>query len=230
MDAIIPQVPLDGPDSRASERRVAEQLVAERLVAGRVVASRRTRRPTREEAEAAVRTLIAWAGDDPEREGLRDTPRRVAKAYEEFFRGYGEDPAQALERTFEEVGGYDDPVLLRDIPFHSHCEHHMVPFVGRAHIAYMPRDRVVGLSKLARVVDLFARRLQTQEHLTAEIVAAIDGILKPRGVAVMLEAEHLCMTLRGVAKPGASTVTMRFTGAFADPAEQARFVMLVRQG
>src|SRR5918911_791505 len=160
MDAIIPQVPLDGPDSRASERRVAEQLVAERLVAGRVVASRRARRPTRKEAEAAVRTLIAWAGDDLEREGLRDTPRRVAKAYEEFFRGYGEDPAPALERTFEEVGGYDDPVLLRDIPFHSHCEHHMVPFVGQAHVAYFPGERVVGLSKLARVVDVYARRLQ----------------------------------------------------------------------
>ena len=220
MDAVNSEVRLAGPDSRAAAERLETQRIG----------MRRTRRPTREEAEAAVRTLIAWAGDDPEREGLRDTPRRVARAYEEFFAGYGEDPAAALERTFDEVGGYDDLVLLRDIPFHSHCEHHMVPFVGRAHIGYIPGERVVGLSKLARVVDLFARRLQTQEHLTAEIAAAVDGVLKPKGVAVMLAAEHQCMTLRGVAKPGASTVTMRFTGAFADPAEQARFVMLVRQG
>ena len=187
-------------------------------------------RPTREEAEAAVRTLIAWAGDDPAREGLEDTPMRVVKAYEEFFKGYREDPADALERTFEDVGGYDDLVLVRDIPFHSHCEHHMVPFVGKAHIAYFPGERVVGLSKLARVVDVFARRLQTQEKLTAEIVAAIDEILKPRGVAVMLEAEHQCMTLRGVQKPGVSTITTQFTGVFRDdPGEQARFIMLVRQ-
>ncbi len=187
-------------------------------------------RPTREEAEAAVRTLIAWAGDDPAREGLEDTPMRVVKAYEEFFKGYREHAADALERTFEDVGGYDDIVLVRDIPFHSHCEHHMVPFVGKAHIAYFPGERVVGLSKLARVVDVYARRLQTQEKLTAEIVTAIDEILKPRGVAVMLEAEHQCMTLRGVQKPGVSTITTQFTGVFRDdPGEQARFIMLARQ-
>ena len=220
MDAITSQLPLAGADSCAAEQRVAEQRPA----------ARRRRRPTRAEAEAAVRTLIAWAGDDPEREGLRDTPRRVAGAYEEFFRGYGDDPAEALERTFDEIGGYDEPVLLRDISFHSHCEHHMVPFVGRAHIAYMPRERVVGLSKLARVVDIYARRLQTQERLTAEVAAAIDDVLQPRGVAVMIEAEHQCMSLRGVRKPGVSTVTMKFTGAFEDPAAQARFLMLARQG
>jgi GTP cyclohydrolase I len=188
-------------------------------------------RPSREAAEAAVRTLIAWAGDDPAREGLADTPRRVLAAYEEFYAGYGKDPAQALERTFEDVGAYDDMVLVRDIPFYSHCEHHMVPFVGIAHIAYVPTESVVGLSKLARVLDIFARRLQTQERLTADIVAAIDDILKPRGIAVMIEAEHQCMTLRGVHKHGASTVTTQFTGVFRDdPTEQQRFLTLVRGG
>jgi GTP cyclohydrolase I len=188
-------------------------------------------RPSRAEAEAAVRTLIAWAGDDPQREGLVETPERFVKAYEEFFAGYGQDPRDYLDRTFEEVGGYDDIVLVRDIPFSSHCEHHMVPFVGKAHVAYFPTDRVVGLSKLARVVDVFAKRLQTQENLTSQIVAAIDDGLKPRGVAVMIEAEHQCMTLRGAQKPGASTVTTQFTGIFRDdPAEQVRFLTLVRSG
>src|SRR5581483_9895818 len=149
-------------------------------------------RPSRETAEAAVRTLIAWAGDDPSREGLVDTPRRVLAAFEEFYAGYRQDPTEALERTFEDVGAYDDIVLVRDIPFYSHCEHHMVPFVGKAHIAYFPTESVVGLSKLARVLDVFARRLQTQERLTGEVVSAIHEILKPRGIAVMIEAEHQC--------------------------------------
>jgi GTP cyclohydrolase I len=187
-----------------------------------------SRRPSREEAERAVRTLIAWAGDDPEREGLRDTPERVVKAYEEFYAGYRQDAEEALDRTFEDLGGYDDVVLVRDIPFFSHCEHHMVPFVGKAHVAYYPGEKVVGLSKLARVVDVFARRLQTQERLTSQIVAAIDETLRPRGIAVAIEAEHQCMTLRGAQKHGASTVTTQFTGVFRDdPAEQQRFLTLV---
>ncbi len=188
-------------------------------------------RPSREEAEAAVRTLIAWSGDNPDREGLIDTPKRVVKAFEEFYRGYNERSEDALERTFDEVGGYDDIVLVRDIPFYSHCEHHLVPFIGKAHIAYFPSDGVVGLSKLARVVDIYARRMQTQEHLTTQITSAIDDTLKPRGVAVMLEAEHQCMSLRGIQKPGVSTVTTQFTGAFKDdPAEQVRFMTLIRTG
>jgi GTP cyclohydrolase IA len=186
-------------------------------------------RPSREEAEAAVRTLIAFAGDDPTREGLVDTPKRVVSAYEELYAGYNERPADVLDRTFTETGGYDDLVLVRDIPFHSHCEHHMMPFFGKAHVAYMPVERVVGLSKLPRLIDVFARRLQTQEHLTSQIVTAIEDILKPRGVAVMLEAEHMCMSLRGVQKPGSQTITTQFTGLFRDdPAEQVRFFTLVR--
>ncbi|WP_297297752.1 GTP cyclohydrolase I FolE [uncultured Methylovirgula sp.] len=187
-------------------------------------------RPSREEAEAAVRTLLAWTGDDPTREGLRDTPARVVKAYEELFSGYKSDGQDVLARVFEEVQGYDDLILVRDIPFYSHCEHHMVPFVGKAHIAYYVGDEgVVGLSKLARLVDIYARRLQTQEALTAQIINAIDKHLRPRGAAVMLEAEHLCMSMRGVMKQGASTITNQFTGVFRDdPAEQARFLTLVR--
>ncbi|MGP8232457.1 MAG: GTP cyclohydrolase I FolE [Methylovirgula sp.] len=187
-------------------------------------------RPTREEAEAAVRTLLLWAGDDPEREGLRDTPTRVVKAYEELFSGYKSDGNDVLSRVFEEVQGYDDLILVRDIPFFSHCEHHMVPFIGKAHIAYyVGEEGVVGLSKLARLVDIYARRLQTQEALTAQIIGAIDKHLRPRGAAVMLEAEHLCMSMRGVQKQGASTITNQFTGVFRDdPAEQVRFLTLVR--
>lgn len=189
------------------------------------------KRPSRDEAEKAVRTLIAWAGDDPNREGLVDTPRRVANAFEEFYAGYRQVPEDALERTFEDVGSYDDIVLVRDIPFYSHCEHHMVPFVGKAHVAYFPGEKVVGLSKLARVVDVFAKRLQTQERLTGQIITAIDEVLKPRGVAVMIEAEHQCMTLRGIHKHGASTVTTQFTGIFRDdPTEQQRFLTLVKGG
>ena len=186
-------------------------------------------KPSRAEAEEAVRTLIRWAGDDPAREGLVGTPDRVVRAYEEFYAGYAEDPAKALDRTFEEVDGYDDIVLVRDIPFASHCEHHMVPFIGKVHVAYFPTDRVVGLSKLGRVVDVFAKRLQTQELMTAQIVSAINDALKPRGVAVMIEAEHLCMTIRGVHKHGSVTVTTQFSGVFRDdPAEQQRFLTLLR--
>jgi GTP cyclohydrolase I len=186
------------------------------------------RRPSQEEAEAAVKTLIAWTGDNPAREGLLDTPRRVAKAYKELYDGYHKDPADILKRTFKEVGGYDDIVLMRDIPFHSHCEHHMVPFFGKVHIAYLPHDGVVGLSKLARLVEVFAHRLQTQENLTAQIIDAINENLNPRGAAVMIEAEHMCMTMRGVHVHGTSTVTHRFTGVFAeDRVEQERFFALV---
>jgi GTP cyclohydrolase I len=188
-------------------------------------------RPSREEAEAAVRTLIRWAGDDPQREGLRDTPKRVVKAFREFYSGYKEDPAQVLDKIFAEVEGYDDLVLVRDIPFHSHCEHHMVPFFGTAHIAYYPTKGVVGLSKLARLVEVYARRLQTQETMTAQIAAAMEQALEPRGTAVMIEAEHMCMSMRGVQKAGATTLTTQFTGQFKNnPAEQARFLTLVRHG
>jgi GTP cyclohydrolase I len=188
------------------------------------------RRPSREEAEAAVRTLIRWAGDDPTREGLVETPRRVVKAYEQLFEGYSKDASHSLARVFEEAGGYDDLVLVRDIPFFSHCEHHMVPFFGKAHIGYYSSSGVVGLSKLARTIDVFARRLQTQETMSAEIVQAIEKTLKPRGVALMLEAEHLCMTMRGVQKAGASTVTTQFTGVFRDDAaEQTKFLAMLRR-
>jgi GTP cyclohydrolase IA len=188
-------------------------------------------RPTREQAEAAVEVLIRWAGDDPAREGLRETPARVAKAYEELFGGYKLDSGAVLGRTFEEVGGFDDVVLLRDIDFHSHCEHHMVPIIGKAHVAYLPSGRVLGLSKISRVVDIFARRLQTQEKLTVQIAAAIEDALKPRGVAVMLEAEHLCMAMRGVRTKGATTVTTSFHGLFADDRqERDRILAMMHRG
>ena len=188
-------------------------------------------RPSREEAEAAVRTLIRWAGDDPQREGLRDTPKRVVKAFKELYSGYKEDPGQVLDKIFAEVEGYDDLVLVRDIPFHSHCEHHMVPFFGMANIAYYPTKGVVGLSKLARLVEVYARRLQTQETMTAQIAAAMEAALEPRGTAVMIEAEHMCMSMRGVQKAGATTLTTQFTGHFKNnPAEQARFLTMVRHG
>jgi GTP cyclohydrolase IA len=196
----------------------------------RAVPQSATPRPSREEAEEAVRTLIAFTGDYPDREGLLETPKRVVDAYEELYRGYRECPAEVLDRTFSEIGKYDDFVLVRDIAFNSHCEHHMMPFMGKAHIAYKPVERVVGLSKLARLVDVYAHRLQTQEHMTSQIATAIDEILKPRGVAVMLEAEHMCMSARGVEKPGSSTLTTQFTGSFRDdPAEQARFISMVRR-
>jgi len=185
-------------------------------------------RPTRTEAEQAVRTLLAWAGENPDREGLVDTPARVVRAYGELFSGYGRDVGEILSRTFRDVGGYDDIVLVRDIPFFSHCEHHMVPFFGKAHIAYLPHEGVVGLSKLARLTDAFARRFQTQENLTAQIIDAINEHLNPRGAAVLLEAEHMCMTMRGVHAHGALTATQRFTGVFAeDRNEQDRFFTMI---
>jgi GTP cyclohydrolase I len=186
-------------------------------------------RPSREEAEEAVRTLIRWAGDDPDREGLLETPKRVADAYGELFQGYEQKPEDVLSRVFEEVSGYDDMVVVRDIPFYSHCEHHVVPFFGKVHIGYYPSEGVVGLSKLARLVEVFARRLQTQETMTAQITQAIEAALKPRGVAVWVEAEHMCMSMRGVQKQGAKTVTTQFTGVFRDdPAEQMRFLSMAR--
>lgn len=182
-------------------------------------------RPSREEAEAAVRTLLRWAGDDPGREGLVDTPRRFVRAWAEMFSGYDRDADDALGRTFEEVAGYDDIVLMRDIAFHSHCEHHAIPIVGRAHVAYLPAGRVVGLSKIAHVVDIYARRLQTQETMTAQIARTIQDALEPRGVAVMVTAEHLCMAMRGIRKPGTTTTTTGFTGVFdTDPNERTRFL------
>lgn len=186
-------------------------------------------RPSREEAEDAVRTLLRWIGENPGREGLLDTPKRVVKAYEQFFAGYDQDADEILGTVFEEVEGYDDLVLVKDIDFASHCEHHMVPFLGKAHIAYYPNGGVVGLSKLARLVEVYCRRLQTQETMTAQIAEAMMQSLQPFGVAIMIEAEHMCMSIRGVQKNGASTVTTRFTGRFRDPAEQVRFLTLVRR-
>ncbi|MEO0878225.1 MAG: GTP cyclohydrolase I FolE [Pseudomonadota bacterium] len=188
-----------------------------------------TTRPTRAEAEQAVRTLIEWAGDDPSREGLLDTPKRVAKAFEEWFSGYDEDPEEILARTFEEVEGYDDIVLLKGIRLESYCEHHMAPIIGTVHVAYLPSDKVVGISKLARLVDAYAKRLQVQEKMTAQIAKTLDDVLKPLGVAVMVEAEHQCMSTRGVHKPHVDTVTTRFTGAFKDdPALEDRFLRLIK--
>jgi GTP cyclohydrolase I len=216
MDAVVKPWPKQAQDQQLSDHvRAAPQPVEPR--------------PSREQAEAAVRTLIAYAGDDPAREGVLDTPRRVVSAYDEVYRGYRECPVEVLDRTFSETGAYDDFVLVRDISFSSHCEHHMMPFLGKAHIAYRPVDRVVGLSKLARLVDVYARRLQTQEHLNSQIATAIEEILRPRGVAVMLEAEHMCMAMRGVEKHGASTITTQFRGTFRDdPNEQVRFITSVR--
>ena len=181
--------------------------------------SKVTGTPTREEAEAAVEVLLRWAGDDPTREGLVGTPGRVARAWKEFCVGYTEDPMEMLERTFEEVEGYDDMVMLRNIRMESHCEHHMVPILGVAHIAYMPDKRVVGISKLARVLDSFARRLQTQETLTAQVANCIQTALKPKGVAILMDAQHQCMTTRGVRKPDVSMLTTRFTGIFEKDAD-----------
>jgi GTP cyclohydrolase I len=191
----------------------------------REAAAASTGRPSREETEAAIRTLLRWAGDDPAREGLVDTPARVARAYEEFFSGYAIDPVALLERTFEETDGYDEIVLLRDIRLESHCEHHMVPIIGRVHVAYLPHHRVVGISKLARVVDAYARRLQIQEKLTAQIANTIQQVLEPRGVAVVIEAAHQCMTTRGVHKPDVTMVTSRMLGAFRDDPTTRREVL-----
>ena len=187
-------------------------------------------RPTQAQVEDAVRTLIRWAGDDPAREGLHDTPKRVAKSFLEFFRGYGEDPVAILERTFEEVDGYDEIVLLRDIRLESHCEHHMVPIIGRAHVAYLPHRRVVGISKLARVVDAYAHRLQIQEKLTAQIANTIQDVLQPLGTAVIIEAAHECMTTRGVHKTGVSMVTSRMLGVFRDnPTTRRELLAMIGQ-
>jgi len=177
------------------------------------------------EVEEAVRTLIRWAGDDPDREGLLDTPRRVARAWREYAIGYREDPAHHLDRTFEEVGGYDEIVLLRDIPFQSHCEHHMAPIIGKAAIAYLPRNRVVGISKLARVLHGFARRLQVQERLTAQVADCIWDVLQPQGVAVVIEASHACMTARGVGTPGVMMTTSRMMGVFREDERSRREVL-----
>jgi GTP cyclohydrolase I len=179
-------------------------------------------RPTREEAEAAVRVLLRWAGDDPEREGLRDTPARVVRAYEDWFSGYSDDPVGFLQRTFEEVEGYDEMVVLRDIRFESHCEHHLAPIIGRAHVGYLPNRKVVGISKLARVVDAYARRLQVQEKMSAQIAHCIQDVLEPKGVAVVIEASHECMTTRGVHKSGVTMVTSMMLGAFREDSRTRR--------
>jgi GTP cyclohydrolase IA len=189
-----------------------------------------TNRPTRQEAEGAVRVLLRWAGEDPSREGLLDTPGRVTRAYEEYFGGYAIDPVALLTRTFAETEGYDEIVLLRDIRFESFCEHHMAPIIGRAHVAYLPRTRVVGISKLARVVDAYARRLQIQEKMTAQIANTLDEVLQPLGVAVVIEATHQCMTTRGVHRPGTSLVTSRMLGAFrANPTTRKEFLAMIQR-
>lgn len=187
-------------------------------------------RPSREEAERAVETLIRWAGEDPMREGLRETPARVVRAYEEFFAGYDLDPEDELAKTFEDIKGFDDMVIVKDIDFVSHCEHHMVPIIGKAHVAYWPDARIVGISKLARVVDIFAKRLVSQENMTRHIVEAIDHALAPKGAAVMIEADHQCMSIRGVNKAASATVTSMFSGVFkADAEAQRRFLDLVQK-
>jgi GTP cyclohydrolase IA len=182
-------------------------------------------RPSQAEAEAAVRTLIRWAGDDPGREGLVGTPERIARAYREYFSGYDDDPVALLQRTFEAIDGYDEIVVLKDIRFESHCEHHLAPFIGKVHIAYLPNSRVVGISKLARLVDVYARRLQIQEKMTSQIANTLDEILQPKGVAVIIEAAHQCMTTRGVHKPGVTMVTSRMLGAFRDDPSSRREVL-----
>lgn len=188
----------------------------------------KAQRPSRKEAEAAVRTLIEWAGDDPTREGLRGTPDRVVRAFEEFFSGYNTDPVELLQRTFEEINGYDEMVVLRDIRFESHCEHHIAPIIGKAHVAYLPEKRVVGISKLARLVELYAKRLQIQEKMTAQIANTLDEVLQPKGVAVVIEAAHQCMTTRGIHKPGVTMVTSSMLGAFRDdPTTRREFLAMI---
>jgi GTP cyclohydrolase I len=189
---------------------------------------RKSARPSREQAEEAVRTLILWAGDDPGREGLRDTPGRVVRAYEEFFAGYLQDPREVLKRTFTEVEGYDEMIVMNDIRFESHCEHHMVPIIGKVHIGYLPDKRVIGISKLARLVEVYARRLQVQEKMTVQIADTLHEILQPKGVAVVIEASHQCMTTRGVHKPGVGLVTSRMVGAFRDdPSTRREFLAVI---
>lgn len=220
MDAVVPLRPTQAAEPASTD---AVPYLANDAEAG-------FHRPTREEAMAAVRTLLAWAGDDPDREGLLDTPKRVVDAYEEWFGGYAADAAQELSRTFDERTGYDDIVMLRDIDVESHCEHHIAPFLGRAYVAYKPTGRVVGLSKLARVVEIFSKRLQNQESLTAQIAGAIESALQPEGVAVLIDAEHQCMTTRGLRHKQVSTITSSFTGVFkTDAALQERFLRMAQR-
>lgn len=194
-----------------------------------MMAGKNASKPSREEAEAAVRTLIRWAGDDPEREGLRETPKRVVKSFEEFFKGYGQDPNEVLSKTFRDVENYDEMIVLRDIHFDSHCEHHMVTFSGCAHVAYIPDKRVVGVSKLARLVEIYAKRLQIQEKMTAQIANTLNEVLNPKGVAVVVEASHLCMTTRGIQKPGAVMQTSHLLGSFrSDPRTRQEFFSLLK--
>jgi GTP cyclohydrolase I len=200
-------------------------------VTSRKKRDRKPARPERKEAEDAVKTLLLWAGEDPSREGLADTPRRVAKAYEDWFSGYALDPIKFLERTFEEVEGYDEMIVLRDITFESHCEHHMAPIIGKAHVGYLPNNKIVGISKLARVVDTFARRFQVQEKLTAQIAQCIEGVLKPKGVGVVIDAVHQCMTTRGIHKAGVSMVTSQMLGTFRNDARtRAEFLGVIGKG
>jgi GTP cyclohydrolase I len=210
-------------DGKVSQLKTANDSVNP-LVEGAI------RRPTREEAMGAVKTLLAWAGDDPRRPGLLDTPKRVVDAFEEWYQGYAADPHEELNRTFDEVEGYDDLVMLRDIDVESHCEHHMAPFLGKAYVAYKPTDRVVGISKLARVVEIFSKRLQNQEKLTAQVAQAIESALKPEGVAVLIDAEHQCMTTRGLRHKHVSTITTQFTGVFkTDRMLQERFLRFTQR-
>ena len=197
-------------------------------MAAKPTKNRKPRKPSRKQAEEAVRTLLLWAGEDPRREGLLDTPKRVASAYEDWFSGYKDDPVRYLRRTFEEVEGYDEMIVLRDIEFESHCEHHMAPIIGRAHVGYLPRKKVVGISKLARVVEAFARRVQVQEKMTAQIANCIEEVLKPKGVGVVVEAAHQCMTTRGVHKSSVSMVTSQMGGAFRkDARTRAEFLRMI---
>ena len=206
------------------DKKVSDEIIHTESINNKVA------KPSREEAMEAVKTLISWAGDDPSREGLIETPKRVVKAYEEFFAGYEQDASKVLGKTFEDVNGYDDIVFLRDINIESHCEHHMVPIAGKAHVAYLPKDKVVGISKLARVIEIFAKRLQTQETMTMQIINTIDEALDPFGSAIMIDAKHQCMTTRGINKPNVSTVTTKFSGLFAEDDElRNRFMQLVKE-
>lgn len=221
----VTRLPLTKPDA---DPKPSTALSATAQPAAGDAATGGATRPSRAEAEAAIRTLILWAGDDPDREGLVDTPKRVVKAYEEWFAGYATDPVDMLQRTFEEVHGYDEVVVLRDIRFESYCEHHLAPIIGKAHIGYLPNERVIGISKLARLVDAYAKRMQIQEKMTAQIANCLDEVLRPRGVAVVIEATHQCMTTRGVHRPGVAMVTSRMLGAFRDDTETRReFLALI---
>ena len=206
------------------DKKVSDEIIHTESINNKVA------KPSREEAMEAVKTLISWAGDDPSREGLAETPKRVVKAYEEFFAGYEQDALKVLGKTFEDVNGYDDIVFLRDINIDSHCEHHMVPIAGKAHVAYLPKNKVVGISKLARVIEIFSKRLQTQETMTMQIINTIDEALQPFGSAIMIDAKHQCMTTRGINKPNVSTITTKFSGLFAEDAElRNRFMQLVKE-